>query len=84
VKIGSNRNWEETRRFGKYMNAKEKKLSVPASPPAAPLTAGGDSDRPEAPSRRQLIERYGKYAIVAAPLLLFVSKGHGQEIHSTP
>ena len=34
------------------------------------------------PSRRELIERYGKYAIVAAPLLVFVSKARA--IHSKP
>jgi hypothetical protein len=34
------------------------------------------ADQPETPSRRELIERYGKYAIVGAPLLLFVSKAH--------
>jgi hypothetical protein len=36
----------------------------------------------EAPSRRELIERYGKYAIVGAPLLLFASKARA--IHSKP
>jgi hypothetical protein len=38
--------------------------------------------QPESSNRRQLIERYGKYAIVAAPLLMFVSKAHA--IHSRP
>jgi len=37
---------------------------------------------PEAPNRRELIERYAKYAIVAAPLLVFVSKARA--IHSKP
>jgi hypothetical protein len=36
----------------------------------------------ETSTRRELIERYGKYAIVAAPLLVFVSKAHA--IHSRP
>jgi hypothetical protein len=36
----------------------------------------------ETPSRRELIERYGKYAIVGAPLLMFVSKARA--IHSKP
>jgi hypothetical protein len=36
----------------------------------------------EASNRRQLILRYGKYALVAAPLLMFVSKAHA--IHSKP
>jgi hypothetical protein len=39
-------------------------------------------DRHETPSRRELIQRYGKYAVAAAPLLLFVSKAHA--IHSKP
>jgi hypothetical protein len=39
-------------------------------------------DRPATQSRRQLIEKYGKYAIVAAPLLLFASKARA--IHSAP
>jgi len=37
---------------------------------------------PDSPSRRELIERYAKYAIVGAPLLLFASKAHA--IHSKP
>lgn len=36
----------------------------------------------EMPSRRELIERYGKYALVAAPLFMFVSKARA--IHSRP
>jgi len=40
------------------------------------------SDQLETPSRRKLIERYGRYALVAAPLLLFASKAHA--IHSKP
>lgn len=40
------------------------------------------ADERETPSRRELIERYGKYALVAAPLLVFVSKAHA--IHSKP
>ncbi len=40
------------------------------------------ANQPSTPNRRELIERYGKYAIVAVPLLLFVSKAHA--IHSKP
>lgn len=36
----------------------------------------------ETTSRRALIQKYGKYAAVAGPLLLFVSKAHA--IHSRP
>lgn len=37
---------------------------------------------PDRTNRRELIERYAKYAVVAAPLLLFVSKANA--IHSKP
>ena len=36
----------------------------------------------ETATRRELIQRYAKYAVAAAPLLLFVSKAHA--IHSKP
>lgn len=48
------------------------------TPQSSPETANS----PETPSRRELIERYGKYAVVAAPLLVFVSKARA--IHSKP
>jgi hypothetical protein len=41
-----------------------------------------EAQQPETSSRRELIERYAKYAVVAAPLLLFVSKANA--IHSKP
>ena len=44
-----------------------------------PTRDGGASD---ASTRRELIKRYGKYALAAGPLLLFVSKAHA--IHSAP
>lgn len=64
-------------------------------PAAVPLSAEQSPDElspeelgPEDTSRRELIARYGKYAVVATPLLLFVSKAAGQEadpeIHSVP
>jgi hypothetical protein len=40
------------------------------------------ANEPELSSRRELIERYAKVAVVAAPLLLFVSKANA--IHSKP
>jgi hypothetical protein len=40
------------------------------------------ANEPEVSNRRQLIARYGKYAVVAAPLLMFASKAHA--IHSRP
>jgi hypothetical protein len=39
-------------------------------------------DQQETSSRRALIQKYGKYAVVGGPLLLFVSKAHA--IHSRP
>jgi len=36
----------------------------------------------ETSTRREVIQRYAKYAVAAAPLLLFVSKAHA--IHSKP
>ena len=48
----------------------------------APFSAHDPASQPEKSSRRELIERYGKYAIVAAPLLVFASKAHA--IHSRP
>jgi hypothetical protein len=49
---------------------------------ASPLAPEDPANEPEKSSRRELIERYGKYALVAAPLLVFVSKAHA--IHSRP
>jgi hypothetical protein len=40
------------------------------------------ANQPETSNRRELIARYGKVAIVAAPLLMFVSKARA--IHSKP
>jgi len=39
-------------------------------------------DQPTLETRREMIARYGKVAIVAAPLLMFVSKARA--IHSRP
>ena len=41
-----------------------------------------EDNEPQIPSRRELIERYAKVAVVAAPLLVFVSKARA--IHSKP
>jgi hypothetical protein len=41
-----------------------------------------EANEPQIPSRRDLIERYAKVAVVAAPLLVFVSKARA--IHSKP
>ncbi len=41
-----------------------------------------EANEPQIPGRRELIERYAKYALIGAPLLVFVSKA--QAIHSKP
>jgi hypothetical protein len=45
-------------------------------------TSPDPANQPETSNRRELIARYGKVAIVAAPLLMFVSKARA--IHSRP
>jgi hypothetical protein len=45
-------------------------------------TSPDTGDQPTLGTRRELIARYGKVAIVAAPLLIFVSKARA--IHSRP
>ena len=41
-----------------------------------------EANAPQLPGRRELIERYAKVAVIAAPLLVFVSRA--QAIHSKP
>jgi hypothetical protein len=64
------------------MDENEEKLNSQTGEEDAADSGHDVSDQLEAPSRRKLIERYGKYALVAAPLLLFASKAHA--IHSRP
>jgi hypothetical protein len=69
------------------MNGNNESLHTRESQETVTPSSGDGSNRPEMPSRRELIERYGKYAVVAPPLLLFVSRARGQEdpdIHSRP
>jgi len=55
-------------------NNKEEMLS-PAQDPDANLQPSPETEsEPGSPTRRELIERYGKYAIIGAPLLVFVSQ----------
>lgn len=49
---------------------------------AVTTSSPADSESAEISNRRELIRRYGKYALVASPLLLFASKAHA--IHSKP
>jgi len=64
------------------MNGNEEKLNSQAGEDKVPDSCPGVSDPLETPSRRELIERYGKYSIVAAPLLLFATKARA--LHSKP
>lgn len=64
------------------MNDKEGKLNSNLGEDPGANSDRSAANSPETPSRRELIERYGKYAIVAAPLLLFASKARA--IHSVP
>ena len=61
------------------MSEKKEEMPSQESQNAAMPSSG---DQPETSNRRQMILRYGKYAVVAAPLLMFVSKAHA--IHSRP
>jgi len=47
-----------------------------------PASSEADPNPLEESTRRELIERYAKYALIGAPLLLFASKAHA--IHSRP
>jgi hypothetical protein len=61
------------------MKEREEEISSQTKPDSFPPDPATQT---ETSTRRELIERYGKYAIVAAPLLVFVSKAHA--IHSRP
>ena len=64
------------------MNEEEEKLNAHTEEAEETVSRPDAVDQLDTPSRRELIERYGKYAIVAAPLLLFASKARA--IHSKP
>jgi hypothetical protein len=64
------------------MNENGERLNSQAGADKVADSSPGVSDPLETTSRRELIERYGKYAIVAAPLLLFATKARA--IHSLP
>lgn len=56
------------------MHPEDENIVTPSSPDAG--------DEPAITTRRELIERYAKVAVIAAPLLVFVSKARA--IHSRP
>jgi len=64
------------------MNDSQEKLHTQSEREDAVVSSRDDSDQLETSSRRELIERFGKYAIVGAPLLLFASRARA--IHSKP
>lgn len=63
------------------MNEEAKQNDLQGGPDKAE-SAPNAANEPELSSRRELIERYAKYAVIGAPLLVFVSKA--QAIHSKP
>ncbi|MFC5865061.1 hypothetical protein ACFPT7_22320 [Acidicapsa dinghuensis] len=64
------------------MEDKPEEMPTQEGQDVAPTSSPGDEITTETSTRRELIERYGKYALVATPLLLFASKAHA--IHSKP
>ena len=75
------------------MDERKQEMHSQTDQDAPPLSQPNPANEPEAPTRRELIERYGKYAVVAAPLLIFVSKVklfivrldiHGSPFHGPP
>jgi hypothetical protein len=63
------------------MTEKEE-MRVQAEQEKNELSPADTASQPETSTRRELIERYAKCAIAAAPLFLFVSKARA--IHSRP
>ncbi len=66
------------------MDEKERKFSPETGEDAGAASFTNTADTCELSSRRELIERYGKYAVVAAPLLLFATKAHARPPSGTP
>lgn len=64
------------------MNSEKEMTDSQGDPEIAPQPSPDIENLQERSTRRELIERYGKYAIVATPLLLFASKARA--IHSRP
>ena len=66
------------------MDEKETKFSPEIGEDAGTTSFTNTADTPELSSRRELIERYGKYAVIAAPLLLFATKAHARPPSGEP
>jgi hypothetical protein len=64
------------------MNNEKEKIDAQTDQEGAQQSSTENTALTDTSTRRELIERYGKYAIVAAPLLLFASKARA--IHSRP
>lgn len=83
AKDGTRDRTAKKRRFDKSMNDDKKEEIYAHRDECVRSSSSTDSSNSqETPSRRELIERYGKYALVATPLLLFASKARA--IHSAP
>lgn len=61
---------------------KEPKEEITSQADQKDATSSDADNQPASETRRELIARYGKVAVVAAPLLMFVSKARA--IHSRP
>jgi hypothetical protein len=61
---------------------KENKEEIQAQAGHDAASTDDAANQPESSNRRELIAQFGKVAIVAAPLLMFVSKARA--IHSKP
>lgn len=64
------------------MNNEPGMQKPPTAPEATPESSSTETQETDTSTRRELIQRYVKYALVAGPMLLFVSKAHA--IHSRP
>ena len=64
------------------MNERLEEMHPDEGQGVTPPSSEAGSNSTEDATRRELIERYAKYALIGAPLLLFASKAHA--IHSRP
>lgn len=73
-KIGERKIHRAMNQRPQEMHPEDKNVEAPSSPNA--------EDEPATTTRRELIERYSKVAVAAAPLVMFVS--NARAIHSKP
>jgi|HubBroStandDraft_3_1064219.scaffolds.fasta_scaffold1767511_1 hypothetical protein len=70
------------RRFIRIMKEDNQEIHSQKERDSVSPSAPASANRPETETRREMIATFGKVAIVAAPLLMFVSKARA--IHSRP